>query len=488
MKTPQIRTAALLAFNAILSGTAWADFEDSMVDAIHPKSIEVLSNGVAYTQTAAPLVTLSASLVVNIDAGVSGRIKSWKAWLGANPEAPGNASANVSFSQHAHSESYPVGSRPKTVGTRGVGVSVPHGSLAPFLIGQCNWLANDLRGKGMSNQAIFSQDRTIPVRVWSGIDAEFSGIAGAPHPAEVGYHKSRILELVCKGHTVGKNPGIGPAAGGLKGKTEARLTAVNASVLHNSHPASCPTQATARVTFVADTDGPFTWRFTSASGKVSPPIRLEMRASDKQGDLYIRSYEQKFMVGEAATPAGGGGSGGGIGGSAVGGGFAGASRNDPDALPSGGAAASPSQRQVGAGYAAPSTPRLHQDALRAVVLNAAPGSVERSDAASYQVQCPVARNPGVGTPAGNLQGAAAPGSAPSGAAGAPAPGAVKTAPLPASQPPGVRQPMTSAGQRAVPTIVPATPVVQPPVPAEGGAKAPGARQPRVGALRRQAAE
>lgn len=480
-------TVIALAGNLAIAGSALADFSDSSVAAINPNRIEVLSNGVAYTQPAIALVSLSASLVVEIDAGVSGRIKSWKAWIGASPQAPGNAAANVHFSQHAHSVNYPVGSRPKKFGSRGIHVNVPYGTLAPFLTGHCNWLANDLRNKGMSNQAIFSQDRVIPVRIWSRVEVDFSGVAGAPVPVEVGDHKHQMLEVVCKGQG-GKSPDIGPVAGVIKAKTEARLTSVTASVLHDSHPASCPTEATARVTFVADTDGPFTWRFTSASGKVSPPIRMEMRASDKQGNLYIRSHDQKFMVGEKVSSTGGG-SGGGIGAGAMGGGLAGKplpGSGLPGAAPSG-----PAHQQVGGSYATPTVPRLHQDALRAVVLNAAPGSVERSDAASYQVHCPVEINPGVGSLPGELQGTAKPSAAPPVAAGVVVPSAVKTAPPAAGLPPGVRKPVVPVapvGQRVAPTVVPATPVARPPVPAVGEPGEPAQRTPRIGALRRQAAE
>jgi hypothetical protein len=439
---------------------------------------------VAYTQPAIALVSLSASLVVDIDAGVSGRVLNWKAWIGANPQAPGNTAASVHFSQHPYSVSYPLGSRPKTVATRGVNVNVPYGSLAPFLTGHCNWMANDLRNKGMSDQVIFSQDRVIPVRIWSTAEAEFSGVAGAPVPTEVsGDHNTKMLELVCKGKG-GVNPDIGPVAGGIKAKTEARLTSITASVLHDSHPASCPTEATARVTFVSDTDGPFTWRFTSASGKVSSPIRMEMRASDKQGNLYIRSYDQKFMVGEKASPTGGGGSGAGIGGSAAGAGLAG---NPPPGPGHSGVG----HQQVGGGYAAPALPNLppaHQDGLRAVVLNAAPGSVEHSAPASYHVQCPVVRNPAVGNLPGELQGSTSPAAQPARATGVLVPGAVKTAPPVASLPPGVRQPVAPAGQRVVPTVLPATPVARPPVPTAGEADGNPARTPRIGALRRQAAE
>ncbi len=493
---------ALVLGQMAMAGAAWADKHDASVDSIHPKRIEVLSNGVAHTKPAIPLVSLSANLVVDIDAGYSGRVKSWKAWLKATPKAPGNTMATADFSQHPHSESYPVGSRPKKVQTRGVGVTVPNNSLKPFLVDHCNWMANDLRSKGMSNQVIFSQDRVIPVYIYSETQADFSGVKGHAVPEQIGNIPSQatfqMLEVVCKGQG-GINPDIGPVAGDIKIKTEARLTSVNASVLHDSHPHSCPTQATARVTFVSDTEGPFTWRFTSASGKVSPPIRLEMRPSDQQGKLYIRSYDQKFMVGEkvSATGGGSGGSGGaGVGGAALGGGFATPTRPGsdlPGAQPTG-----QGHKPVGGSYATPTVPRMHQDALRAVVLNAAPGSVERSDAASYQVHCPVEINPGAGSLPGELQGSTTPAAAPTRNVGVLVPGAVKTAPPAASLPPGVRKPVAPVapvGQRVAPTVAPATPVkpvgrpvARPPVPVAGEAEAPSGRTPRFGGQRGQAAE
>jgi hypothetical protein len=475
-------TVLLFAGNLMCAGTALADEMSSSVSSVYPKRIEVLSNGQVYTQPAIPLVSLSASLVVNIDSEFSGRIKSWKAWVSFNPQAPANASAVIHFSQHPHSVSYPAGSRPKTVSTRGVNINVPYGTLAPTLIAHCNALADKLHTQGMSNQEIFSQDRVIPVHVLSNLEADISGI-GTATPPEVGANIYKSFELVCKGQG-GVNPDIGPVAGGIKAKTEARLTSITASVLHDSHPASCPTEATARVTFVSDTEGPFTWRFTSASGKVSPPIRMEMRASDKQGNLYIRSYDQKFMVGEKPSPTGGGGSGPGIGGSAAGGGLAGNPQPGPGKSGVG-------HQQVGGGYAAPALPNLppaHQDGLRAVVLNAAPGSVEHSAPASYHVQCPVVRNPAVGNLPGELQGSASPSAQPAGAASVLVPGAVKTAPPTGSLPPGVRNPVSPEGKRVVPTVVPATPVARPPVPSTGAPDAGPARTPRIGALRRQAAE
>ena len=184
---------ALVATGIAASPSLAAWYDHAAVVSHNPHVIEVESDGNNYTEPSIPLVSLSADLHVEIDAGISGKVKSWEAWLLAKPQT----GSWVHFSNHAFTKSYSVGSRPKTV-NRTETVNIPYGTLAPFLTGHCNVKANQLRAGGMSDAEIFGQDRTIKVELSATADAEYSGVNwGDEVPQEVIFNNPSF-DIICK--------------------------------------------------------------------------------------------------------------------------------------------------------------------------------------------------------------------------------------------------------------------------------------------------
>jgi hypothetical protein len=456
------RRAALALAVLAAAPACLADTANALVTKIMPGNIEVASNGTVYTTPVIPLVSLTAHVKVEIDTGAVGHVKSWSAHVAANADAPGQTGLTVQFSQHKYNKAYPAGSRPGTVSDIAV-VNVPYGSLAGYLTGQCNYMANALRAGGMTNAQIFAQDRKIAVAVLPNLAVDTSGAGQGSIVQEVSYHRS-TFDLVCKAHAVHTNPAMKPATG-LQAGTQARLTAITASVLHAQHPAACPAEATARFVFTSDTPGPFTWQIrSSASHKASASIRLEMGPGDKQGTNYVKVYDQKFMIG--ATPAPAGGSGEPVGGSAVSKGGLASPTLPSEQRPGGGGIG---QQQAAGAYAG-AVSNVFQDALRAVVLNAAQGSVQQSGPAGYLVNCPTPQ----ATPAHQAAGAFQPQRAPQ---VAPPAAPALAAPAPAQPTPAVGLPARPAAPATPP--VPAAPVAGPAVklpPPPGGSLATPQRE------------
>jgi hypothetical protein len=185
-----IFTAAFFAVS-VAASPAYADTGYVSVNFINPGSIEVANDGSIYTAPVIPLISLSANLQVQLDAEVSGRVKNWKAWLKVKTEN----GFWVQFSNNSYSKSYPVGGRPKTVNTAAA-INIPYGTIAPYAAAQCNVLADTLRGQGLSDAAIFAQDRIIPISVDGALSYEMTGAAGTSTPEEV--HDYKTFNLNCK--------------------------------------------------------------------------------------------------------------------------------------------------------------------------------------------------------------------------------------------------------------------------------------------------
>lgn len=402
------RNALSLAALALLAGASQQAAADSATATFHtaaPKQIAIRSNGLQYTVPDVPQQGLGASISVDIDAEVSGTIKSWSAWIEAMAE---HGNGWVKWTNDKVGQSYPAFERPKTFGSR-VHVHVSHATVQPFAVAWCNKLADDLHKSGLSNQQIFAQDRVFRVAFRAVASAEFTGISGTPAPPEVQTPNFDAgLRVVCKA-AGGTHPGLPPVAGGFGAAPEARITGITMEVLHTPNPVSCPSAATVRTTYVSDRAGPFTTRVLAASNKVSAPLRFTMGEADRQGSHYVKVHQVPLTIGAPGDPTRlppGGAVGGQVGG---GGGLAspqpGGGELPPGFHRPGGGAAG--------GLVSPTDPLLFQDSLWAEVVNAAPGSVARSASAAYLVRCPVL-NPGLqptgggwaGTPGPVLPGAA----------------------------------------------------------------------------------
>jgi len=394
MKTSKRKYLVPLSLVALahlsIADMAYADTAEAVIDYLPPKNVYVKSDGYIYDQNASDM-TITAGHHVDIDAEISGKIKNWQVWMVTTPEG----GVGQHHNSGGDSESYSFGNRPKEVHQNG-SISADMSTSGKLL---CNQLAETLRNNGMGNEDIFAQDRIITIGVQAVVDFEATGTGADPEQEVQDWNGLKKFDLVCKAFKAAKNPAIGPAAGHFGVQQSAHLTSVTLDMFYEKTPTTCPTEVTAYATYVSQTQGSFTTRFKSAFNQISQPIKLTMSAADKQGDLYIKTYQKKFMVGEPAQsdptrtkpvkpgvtldrP----------------GGFAPAPGNPADDIPSG-----PTGPQAAGGgkVAAPSLPNIYQDSLMIEVVSAGSGSVQKSDYAGYKVTCKFSINPAI-NPVGGI--------------------------------------------------------------------------------------
>lgn len=383
-----------LAVLAVLAATpARADSSSFTLNSFNPGQVEVKSNGSSYTTTAIPLVSLSASVTVQADAGFSGHVKSWSAWIGAQLDV----GPTVQFSNHKVSRSYGLGNRPKSV-NEPANINVPFGTFGTYAVAQCNALAAKLRSQGLPDEAIFGQDRNLKPGIVAIGTVEFNGV-GAPALSEV-IASPPQLDIVCKAHKAPPKPGT-TAGQGVTGVGPALLTQVTMVVQHppSPTPVQCPVEATAFMTFRAQGTGPdgqplppghFSYKVRTLSGKVSKTDIVVLQESDRSGPHFSKTITHKFMVGAPGmAPTVSAPGVGPVGQQAAGGLMAG-----------GGGAGGPGPAAGAAGSyasgAAPVDPNVHKDSLWIDVEGAKAGSVMKSDYFPYSVTCQVAKAIGGG--------------------------------------------------------------------------------------------
>lgn len=357
-----------------LANHAHADEAWARAETVKPATVAVRSNGSAYTQMANPATYLSSDIKVYVDAGVVGRVKSWRTWISLLPaDSSGGSSAEFPQAKVAHT--YDFGYRPKVVDMT-THVELVSGALQGFVVGLCNQHADQLRSQGLNNTQIFGQDRAIAVGVHAHMQAEFTS-ATQLTPGEVTLPPT--FQVVCQKQGGAVLPGVG----GVVGKTEARLTAAALELLHNPHPNACPATVNAVMTFTSDTRGPFSVRARSVTtNQVSAPIQLSMEESDKQGMVYVKQVQRSFLVGGQPQQ------GGVVGGQAGGGGLLLGQQLPP-----------PGPGGAPGGVVAPGNPapgNVYRDSLWVEVINAAPQSIVKSPYAQYEIECPTLTGVGGG--------------------------------------------------------------------------------------------
>src|SRR3546814_109963 len=158
--------AAVIAGSAAFAGSAAADSGNIFMQWLNAPPVTVASGGDEYTQVAGAPTPILGSLMVELDAGASGRVKGFRAW----PKLAMAEGVWQDFEDHSHSESYGL-PRPKTVMT-GAGFNMPKADYADFMVSACNFHADRLRQQGLSNSQIFGQDRSYKLAVWGGLEYE----------------------------------------------------------------------------------------------------------------------------------------------------------------------------------------------------------------------------------------------------------------------------------------------------------------------------
>lgn len=186
--------AAIIAGSAAFAGTAAADSGNIFVQWLNAPPIAVASGGSEYTEVVGSPAPILGSLMVELDAGASGRVRGFRGW----PKLSMVEGAWQDFEEHSHSESYGL-PRPKTVMTA-FGFNMPKADYAGFMVTACNFHADRLRQQGLSDSQIFGQDRSYKIRVGGGLEYEMSGLPNVlPVPVEVlDWNSLPAVTLTCQ--------------------------------------------------------------------------------------------------------------------------------------------------------------------------------------------------------------------------------------------------------------------------------------------------
>ncbi len=190
-------TKALLASSCFLfvfgSSAGANEIHKHSVSQVQTPNLYVGSNGKKYTHYKSG--NLSASVWVQMNAGASGRFKSWRTWLKVGPENI-NSSYWPEYKSGAYIKIYGLGDRPKSV-NRTVTAMALKSEIEGLAMGQCGLLAKELQNGGMSNNEIFSKDRHIQLRVTSRLSYDQTGIDGSNF---VGSGDEKYAMLICEKH------------------------------------------------------------------------------------------------------------------------------------------------------------------------------------------------------------------------------------------------------------------------------------------------
>lgn len=168
-----------------------------VVNLIHTE-IPVLSNGSSY-HLVPPTTAIQGYVHIRLDAGAIGKavwVTSW--WIFGDAESLSNGNGTnfwTSYREDGYHKSF--GNHGPNSWEDTVLVSVPSVSFKNQVIDECNRLADRLRGQGLSDHAIFSQDRTIDMGLRAGLDYEMSGPSGIS-PIVEGDSDFTPITLVCK--------------------------------------------------------------------------------------------------------------------------------------------------------------------------------------------------------------------------------------------------------------------------------------------------
>jgi hypothetical protein len=182
-----------LAAALLLPGIASADTDSIEVVDVKSEQVHVLSNGSDYQDV--PFGPIVVDVRIRADAGISGRILSWKAYL----QIVNEDDIFIDLEEAAISKSYPKYHRPKEV-DRIETLAASQSLWKHQVITMCNGLADDLRAQGLKNADIFAQDRKFNLMVRPRLDVSASGADrfdqayGPPSYDEDGPQ----IEVVCK--------------------------------------------------------------------------------------------------------------------------------------------------------------------------------------------------------------------------------------------------------------------------------------------------
>ncbi|TQV70651.1 hypothetical protein [Denitrobaculum tricleocarpae] len=177
-----------------MTGSAVADHADAFVTQLNAPPIVVQSQGSAYTQVSSPAIPIEGTISLEVDAGVSGRVKRWKAWpMLVLPDGVSRLDFRDAGGAMNYQRPYP-----KAV-DRDQDFVISKTDYSSTMATACIRHSERLRAQGLSNTQIFGQDRQVEVAVKGIVEYETTGIVGAPVPPEV-RPADPTVTVNCKGH------------------------------------------------------------------------------------------------------------------------------------------------------------------------------------------------------------------------------------------------------------------------------------------------
>ncbi|WP_020591412.1 hypothetical protein [Kiloniella laminariae] len=177
---------------------AAADSANTFLQWMSNPDVSVASDGTRYTTLVPPGAPLQGAFIVQIDAGISGRVKSWKSWpsLALEPDNPSHPGAWLVFENDGDSASYSR-PRPKSVNTAAP-FFLDSNSYASLAVEACNAEATRLSGQGLDDSAIFAQNREAKIAVRGNLDYSTTGITGTQTPEEVdSWNAFKAITVIC---------------------------------------------------------------------------------------------------------------------------------------------------------------------------------------------------------------------------------------------------------------------------------------------------
>lgn len=160
---------------ALTSGPALADYGNAAVREVLPSTITVKSNGADYTNVQSGQGLL-AEIKYYFNTQGSGGVKSFSIWLRMRSEH----GDWEQFRQNNFSRTFPIGKRDDQVfGDKKI--YLPQSSYSSVVTSYCNEHAETLRHIGMTDEQIFSQDRSLEVAVDTALEYEMTSVPGGLH-------------------------------------------------------------------------------------------------------------------------------------------------------------------------------------------------------------------------------------------------------------------------------------------------------------------
>ncbi|MFD2205988.1 hypothetical protein [Kiloniella antarctica] len=198
MKNKYLSCTSLLLAGTILPSLAVADTAKTFLQWMSNPDITVANDGETYTAVVSPTEPLQGAFIVEIDAEVSGRVKSWKSWpsLALQPDDPVTPGNWFPFLNNGDTANYNR-PRPKSVNTAAP-FFLDNGNYGFLAVTACNAEATRLSNLGMNNSEIFSQDRDVKIAVRGNLDYDTTGITGTQTPEEVeSWNSFKAITVTC---------------------------------------------------------------------------------------------------------------------------------------------------------------------------------------------------------------------------------------------------------------------------------------------------